>query len=101
MKRVLLILLMISIASCNEESKNIKGYTAENDLCRFDEGVVIGISSNGNIKYMSCLINGKAEKIQVTHTLFTYVFEVYSPGDTVRCSVSNKPKRTNKVPTLE
>ena len=106
MKRALLIILALQLVACgHEKSKSIDDRKVENDLCSFNEGVVIELSSNGNIKYMACLIDGRAEKVQISKTLFTYVYEVYSPGDTVRCSISNKPKqlpkRTNKVPTLE
>lgn len=104
-KALLILLIFFGLTSCEEQGKSIEDFQLENDLCRFNEGVLIEISTNGSSKYMACLIDGKAEKIQVTKTLYKYVYEIYSPGDTVRCSTVRRPKtnpeRINKVPLLE
>jgi hypothetical protein len=105
MKKLLLIIAFATCFFSCEESRSIEDSKIENNLCHFNNGFVVEISSRGSdSNYLSCMVDGVAEQTRISNTLYKYVWETYSPGDTITCEKSLRPikiERTNRIPIME
>ena len=108
------LICMMTFIACNEgHEERLNEDRTSNDLCDFDQGVIVAISyRNTHHQRLECLINDVGHDTRITNTLYTYIDKMYEPGDTIKCSYDanfekkrpqrNKtPERDTRVPTLE
>lgn len=90
----------IILSGCfNVREERINDENISNDLCDFDQGVIVAIVfKSESHKRLECLINGVGHNSRISNTLYTYIDEMYEPGDTVKCSYdeSHNKKRQSK-----
>lgn len=108
-----LLLQCIILSGCFDVyEERINDEKISNDLCEFDQGIIVAIVfKSESHKRLECLINGVGHDGRISNTLYTYIDEMYVPGDTVKCfydeSYSKKrqsiqmEERETRVPIME